>query len=300
MLIAVPRVQVLMSTYNGERHLAEQVTSIRAQQGIDVTLTVRDDGSTDRTVAVLQSLGVRVQCGGNLGLPDAFFHLLQESDEAADLWALADQDDVWRRDKLARAVQALRGATQPALYCARVLVTDEHLRPLYAHPFPRRGPSFANALVQNVATGCTIVINAAAREVLRDRWPSYAVMHDAWLYLVIAGTGIVHYDPELVVRYRQHGGNSVGVGRGPLSRVAGRVRRQLSAGGSGAHGRQDRELLCTHGDVLLPGARRELETFLTSQSRPHGRLRYALTGSAHRQTTGSDLVLKGLQVLGRV
>ncbi len=90
-------------------------------------------------------------------------------------------------------------------------------------------------------------------------------MHDAWLYLVATGTGTVVYDPEVVVHYRQHARNAVGMGRGPVSRVAGRVRRQLTPGGAGAHGRQDRELLRTHGDVLHADAKAELVRFLAAQ-----------------------------------
>ncbi|MCW2779209.1 MAG: spsA [Frankiales bacterium] len=294
------RVEVLLSVYDGERHLGEQVDSILAQRDVDVRLTVRDDGSRDGSVALLRARGVDVRAGTNLGLPDAYFSLLQDSTDDVDLWALADQDDVWLPHKLARAAAQLEGHEGPALYCARVLVVDEDLRPLYPHVLPHRGPSFANALVQNVATGCTVVLNREARALVRDRWPSYAVMHDSWLYLVLAGTGTVLYDPEVVVHYRQHGANVVGMGHGPVARVAGRVRRQLRPGGAGAHGRQDRELLRTHGDVLRPQARRELEAFLAAQHHLPGRLRYALRGAAHRQTRGSDAVLKALQVLGRV
>lgn len=289
-----------MSTYDGERHLREQVDSILAQQGVHVRLTVRDDGSRDGTVALLGSLGVTPVRGKNLGLPSAFFQLLEDSADDVDLWALADQDDLWLPHKVHRAASALAGRQAPTLYCARVLVADEELRPLYPHPLPARGLSFPNALVQNVATGCTIVLNRAARDLLRGRWPAHAVMHDAWLYLVLAGAGDVLYDPEVVVHYRQHPANVVGMGRGPFSRVTGRVRRQLTPGGAGAHGRQDAELLRTHGDVLRPGARAELERFLEARGTLPRRLAYAATGAAHRQTRGSDLVLKGLQVLGRV
>lgn len=278
--------------------------SILAQEGVRVRLTVRDDGSTDGTLTVLAEYAadprVVVRAAANVGLPQAFFLLVQDSLAEADFWALADQDDVWLPHKLSQAVGQLRDTTGPALCCARVLVVDENLRPLYSHPLPARGPSFANALVQNIATGCTIVINSAGRGMLRDRWPSFAVMHDAWLYLVVSGTGTVVYDAEVVVAYRQHVGNAVGMGRGPVTRVLGRVRRQLAPGGAGAHGRQDAELLRTHGDVLLPEARRELEALLDSRRSLGARVRYVRTGAAHRQTRASDVVLKGLQVLGRV
>lgn len=295
-----PLVEVLLATYNGERHLAEQVASIRSQRDVRVRIVARDDGSTDRTVALLRELAVDVKLAGHVGLPNSYFHLLQDSGADADFYALADQDDVWRPDKLTRAVQAIRSLRGPALYCARVQVTDEHLEPLYPHPLPERGPSFANALVQNIVTGCTIVLNPASRDVLRDRWPDFAVMHDAWCYLVVTGTGTVVYDPFVAVDYRQHARNAVGMGGDRRTRIAKRVRRQLTPGGAGAHGRQNQAVLRTHSDVLTLEAKRELETFLSAQHDWRRRLVYAATGAAHRQTIGSNAVLRVLLGLGRV
>ena len=237
-----PLVEVLMSTYDGAPYVREQVDSILRQTHRELRLVVRDDGSSDDTVAVLRSIDddrLRVVEGDNLGLPDAFFRLLDDSGDDAEYWALADQDDVWVPEKLARAVADLSRLDGPALYCARVLVTDEQLKPLQPHQLPRRGPSFANALVQNIALGCTTVINRAARDLLRQRWPRDCVMHDAWMYLVVAGAGTVVYDQRVAVLYRQHGGNSVGVGRNAVGRLTGRLRRQLSPGGPGKHGRQN-------------------------------------------------------------
>lgn len=302
--MSAPLVEVLMSSYEGARFVGEQVQSVLAQTHRRLRLVIRDDGSGQPTREVLRELArdprVELREGDNLGLPHAFFRMLDESGDDADLWALCDQDDVWAPDKVARTVAALEDVEGPALYCARVHVVDEHLAPLYPHELPLRGPSFANALVQNIALGCTVVVNREARDLLRGRWPRECVMHDAWMYLVVAGAGTVVYDHALVVEYRQHGRNSVGMGRGPLPRLAGRVRRQLSPDGPGKHGRQDLELLRLHGDRLRSEARRQLDDFLAAQRSLGGRLRYVATGAAHRQTRGSDLVLKGLQVLGRV
>lgn len=292
-----------MSTYDGAPYVREQVLSVLDQTHPPLRLLVRDDGSRDGTPELVEAVGdprVTLVRSDNVGLPAAFFALLDASSDDADLWALADQDDVWLPGKLARAVEALHGRDGPALYCARVAVVDERLHPLYLHELPHRGPSFANALVQNIALGCTVVVNREAREVLRHRWPQECVMHDAWMYLVVAGTGTVLYDPEPVVLYRQHGANAVGMGRGPVARLVGRVRRQLAPGGAGRHGRQDRELLRLHGDRLQRAALLQLDGLLSAQDRLSSRARYALGGAAHRQTFPSDMVLKGLQVLGRV
>lgn len=294
-----PLVEVLMSTYDGERFVREQVDSILGQTHPRLRLLVRDDGSRDGTVALLRSMEdprLEVRAGENVGLPHAFFRLLDESHDDADLWALSDQDDVWLPDKLARAVARLAPIYGPALYCARVAVVDEELRPLYLHELPWRGPSFANALVQNIALGCTIVINREARALLRGRWPRECVMHDAWMYLVIAGCGTVVYDHEPVVLYRQHDRNSVGMGRGPFSRLAGRVRRQLAPDGPGRHGRQNAELVRLFGQKSLTSEDRALAQVLAGRTR-------SVRGPAsatHRQTHGSHAVLLALRCLGRV
>ena len=300
----VPLVEVLMSTHNGAKHLQPQIQSVLSQADVSVRLVVRDDGSTDDTVHLLRSINstsLHVDAGRNLGLPNAYFSLIQDSTPDADLWALADQDDVWMPYKLSRAAAMLRRHEEPAMYCARVQVVDDELRPLYPHPLPRRGPSFANALVQNIATGCTIVFNGAARAALRDRWPKFAVMHDAWVYLVVSGIGTVIYDPTVVVAYRQHANNAVGMGTGSLSRTMRRIQRQLSVEGPGAHGRQNAQLKATHAPLLSSTARRQLNRVLeASEGSLSERVRYALTGPVHRQTVGSDLVLRALIVAGRL
>lgn len=291
-----------MSTYNGRKHLRQQIDSVLAQTDVEVRLVVRDDGSTDETLAILEEYAcdprVIVRQGDNLGLPGAYFRLIEESDGSADYWALADQDDVWLPHKLAVAVRRLSLHEGPVLYCARVHVVDEALRPLYRHPLPRRGPSLDNALVQNIATGCTIVVNRDAREALRGRWPASAVMHDAWLYLVLTAVGAVVYDPQVVVLYRQHHANAVGMGRGRTARVAGRVRRQLSTGGAGAHGRQNRSLLDTHWDLLPPRVAAEIQGICIADARQ--RIVIALRGKLHRQSRGSSAVLRILIALGRL
>lgn len=93
-------VQVVMSTYNGEKYLKEQIDSILSQEGVDVRLYIRDDGSSDRTTDILASYqehkNVKIEKGNNLGFAKSFLTALDECDEA-DYYAFSDQDDVWEK-----------------------------------------------------------------------------------------------------------------------------------------------------------------------------------------------------------
>jgi len=131
----------------------------------------------------------------------------------ADYFAFADQDDVWDADKLQRAVSALSTAAQnrPALYCSRTRLIDEQGGPVGLSPLFTRPPGFANALIQNIAGGNTMVFNRAARELLVAFGDVDVVSHDWWVYLVISACGgEIFYDSEPSLDYRQHRGNQIG------------------------------------------------------------------------------------------
>ena len=107
--------------------------------------------------------------------------------------------------KLSRAVRFLEGsARRPSMYCGRLTVTDVKLKAVGLSPVPRRPLSISNALVENVALGPTIVINARGRDLVARKLPDYAVMHDAWLYLVFSSLGQILYDIQPHLLYRVH------------------------------------------------------------------------------------------------
>ena len=213
------KVVVLMSTWQGERFVEEQLRSILAQLPPNGQLIVRDDGSTDAGVARIEALGdarVTVLRGENLGFARSFFALLDAAPDAADVVMLSDQDDVWLPDKIARAISHLAGMNdRPALYCSRLRLVDETLSPLGSSPAWHRRPSFRNALVENIAFGCTCALNRAGLRLARDHGdPDLLYFHDWWLYLVVAAFGDVVADPQPTILYRQHASNSVGAREG--------------------------------------------------------------------------------------
>ncbi len=166
---------ILLATYRGERFLGEQLRSYLAQTDRDWMLYWRDDGSRDATVALLDAFArdaasgrvVRAAVqGGRLGASGSFMRLLGaalDAEPGAVVFAFSDQDDVWLPDKLARGRRALGDlpAEIPALYCARQMLVDEAGRKLGVSP-PIRRAGFPAALTQNVATGCTVMLNRAA------------------------------------------------------------------------------------------------------------------------------------------
>jgi glycosyltransferase involved in cell wall biosynthesis len=227
------RVVVLMSTYQGERYVTEQVASILSQLPEDGRILVRDDGSCDGTLAKIEAFGdyrISVIRGGNIGFLRSFLSLIQAAPTDADMFMLADQDDVWLPGKIERAERYLKGRDAvPRLYCSRMRLVDDDLKPIGFSPEWPRKPSFQNALVENVVTGCTAAFNRAALDLVQQHGDvELLYYHDWWLYLVIAAFGEVYADPEPTVLYRQHGGNAIGMGAGlgrylTIMRVLGRV-----------------------------------------------------------------------------
>ena len=232
-------VTILLSTFNGRDFLDEQLASLRDQTHASWRLCWRDDGSLDGSGQALEAFAGTLpthQCtplaqdGRHRGIAQSFLtllrlHILTGSDEVV---AFADQDDIWLPDKLSRGVRALGALPtgRPALYCARQMLVDERARTIGPSPETRRPPAFPASLAQNIATGCTVMLNAtAARLIASLRAPS-GTLHDWWSYLVVsAAGGEILVDGVPVVLYRQHRRNAVGAPRTRLRRGAGALRR---------------------------------------------------------------------------
>jgi hypothetical protein len=194
-------------------------------------------------------------------------------------------------------VEAIQDVEGPGLYCCAVRLVSESLSEIKVHRRCVRGPSFENALVENIATGCTIVLNRPAIDLLASRAPQKFVMHDAWCYLVVAGCGRVVYDPQPYVLYRLHRSNAVGVGPTRWAEWSGRAARQVRDGRERKLTGQAEELNRLYGPQLRSDAARSLDEFLGARSPLTSRLRYAVRGSAYRQRRLDDLIFRSLYAL---
>ncbi len=257
-------VQVLLSAYNGAEYLIRQLDSILLQAGVELSLLVRDDGSSDRTLEILRAYekrypNVSVYAGDRKGAAESFYDLLRHADLSKRYFAFADQDDVWHRDKLLRAVLRLEQdpSDRPALYASSVVYASKNLRDRRnVTSLVRRSPSFGNALMENICMGCTQVFNLRLLELVRGHLMHGSVWHDWWMYLTAAYFGTVIFDPRPSILYRQHGKNAVGMqdcrGKRWISRI--RRIRQMK------HSLSEQACLFkdTYADLLQADARLEL------------------------------------------
>lgn len=223
-------VAILLCTYQGGQYLTEQLASFRAQSHTEWKVWVSDDGSTDNTHAVLsshlQAWGadrLAINCGPRKGFSANFMSLICRDEIFAEYYAMSDQDDIWCEDKLERAVRWLESVPPdvPALYCTRTELVDDLGDKLGFSPLFSRPPTFANAIVQNIAGGNTMVFNNAARDLLKAAGAHVQVVaHDWWAYIVISGCGgKVFYDPKPSLLYRQHAENLIGANAGFRARL---------------------------------------------------------------------------------
>jgi glycosyltransferase involved in cell wall biosynthesis len=212
-------VAILLTTYNGEKYLREQLDSFIAQTYQDWVIFASDDGSTDKTLTILneyqEKLGKRkltILVGPQKGYASNFLSLVCLPELEAEYFSYSDQDDIWDKEKLERAVTLISKDNKPCLYCARTRIVDANGRYMHDSPLFTKPPSFLNALVQSIGGGNTMIFNHNTLELLRSFGKDIKIIaHDWWTYLVVTGSGgNIYYDLQTSVAYRQHGNNIIG------------------------------------------------------------------------------------------
>lgn len=298
------RVAILLSTFNGEEFLQQQLDSLYAQQGVSCHIFVRDDGSSDGTLEIVRRYErerrrMSLMAGPNIGFVRSFFTLLQEAGQDYDFYFFCDQDDVWHPFKVSEAIAALRRRNfrGPAMYCGRTEYVDQSLKLLGLSPdYPSDKLGWGNALVQNIATGCTVGLNAPARELLLSGLPGRCLAHDWWAYLVVSAFGEVIFDRQSYIQYRQHGGNAIGMQQGGWSGVWKRMRRLWRRRDFGILD-QLSEFLNLYGERLSARQREQVKSLLRSRQSLWGGIRLAGMGFYWRMRPIDSLILRVMLIL---
>lgn len=311
---ALPHVTILLCTANGGRFLEAQLASYLAQSHRDWSLWVSDDGSRDDTLAQIAAFArahgdaheVRVVAGPGQGAAANFLSLLNHPELPEGPVALSDQDDVWLPDKLTRALtrmaraQGENGNGSGVLYGAQSLHVREDLRAIAPSRPPRRPPSFANALTQNIVSGHSAVLDPAALALVRRAGlPAGVEHHDWWLYQLLAGAGArIEIDEAVVLKYRQHGRNVMGAHRGWRAR-AGRM-KMLFDGTYGDWVKANVAALGRVESLLTPDNRDRLAQVRASLGRgPAGAWQLRRAG-LYRQSPGASALFYAAAALGRI
>lgn len=302
------KIIVLMSTYNGEKYINQQLDSVLEQ---DVTgqgqlqILVRDDGSTDATRQILdryQAEGKLQWYGGeNLGPEKSFWHLMGSAPQG-DFYAFCDQDDYWFKDKLSRAVALLEKEEKdkPLLYCGTFTATDRDLHPIHIRPSAlNKYTDYAHSLIYSTAPGCTFVFNHCARlaAMAYDMQKNPVMIHDWLLHRIVTiNGGKMLYDAQSHIYYRQHGNNTIGAQDGGVKGLAARIRRFLT--GSSRRVRSDcaKALLEIYGETVTPQVRSALDLVANYTVSPKKR-RALLRDKRFQTGTANDLFFRCLVML---
>lgn len=212
-----PKIVVLLSTYNGEKYIAQQIDSILNQKNVNVMIYIRDDGSKDNTLNIINKFIKEyddiflINQGVNVGWKESFNELLYSAPKS-DYYAFSDQDDVWLPNKLETAVKNLEQVQdKPALYYSDVMIVDEELNFIGVKKNIPPVKTSESYLSQAYGQGCTMTFNYEARQLYKSYRLRKPVSHEAWMSILCAYFGTIVYDSESYVYYRQHEKNTIGV-----------------------------------------------------------------------------------------
>lgn len=233
-------IDILLATYNGEPYLYQQLESLFNQSCQDFKVLIRDDGSTDQTLAVIESFSKKypgrislVEGTDRLGPKGSFSALMKLSQ--APYVMFCDQDDIWKKEKIALSLKQMKQLEEisqgdtPLLVHTDLIVINEKGAPVhssfwkYANLSAETFTTVNRLLTQNVVTGCTVMMN---RKLCGMAYPipECAFMHDWWVALVASLFGKIAIVPQSTLFYRQHNKNAVGAKKfGSLTHILERL-----------------------------------------------------------------------------
>nr|WP_321486353.1 glycosyltransferase family 2 protein [uncultured Draconibacterium sp.] len=219
------KIEILLATYNSANYLRDLLDSLVAQSYANWNILVHDDGSDDETIAIFKEFEKQqgreikiLSSDKNLGPMRSFEKLLEYS--SAEYIMFCDQDDVWLPHKieesLARIQQLERkNPDKAALVFSDLEVVDEQLATInpsfwnYSKVDPENVYNAYKLLINNPAPGCTFIMNRKVKPLVLP-FPEQARMHDWWIILKVAESGVIDYLKKPSLLYRQHKKNIVG------------------------------------------------------------------------------------------
>lgn len=224
------KIAVLLSTYNGEKYLQQQIDSILGQKvDGELSLIIRDDGSTDSTRNIIRkyqdTIIVDNSVEQNLG-PALSFITLLKNHPGYDFYSFSDQDDFWYSEKLQCELEALKNYRVPAICFCNSFITDSSLQKITGVTYKKNPPvDFMSVMCAGGIQGAAMVFNRQLADVIiQNRLPSEISMHDAYVSrLCVSIGGRIVYLDETLFKYRQHENNTLGIKNGFVNKIKSRL-----------------------------------------------------------------------------
>lgn len=215
MVQTLMEIAILMSTYNGEKYLNEQLESLFNQQ-VDghMTIYIRDDGSSDGTIGIIKrwkkKLDIVLFEEDNVGPAKSFWKLFMKEDIQADYYAFCDQDDVWDPSKIQAGIFALQNEDSEALWCSNCRIIDQRGTVIF-EKMNQKSPDFSiiSQLVCGTTQGCAMLFNDQLRRYIIEKNAKTMPMHDFVIMTYAIAKGNVLYDNCPYFGYRVHSDNAV-------------------------------------------------------------------------------------------
>lgn len=296
------KIAVLLSAYNGNDYIEQQIESIYGQTYDQFELFIRDDGSNIDFLEKLRKLrdkfGFHLNEGKNIGFVCSFMNML-EYVEDADLYAFADQDDIWCEDKLEKAVNwhDNRGDVNvPCLFhSAYDIIDSERKRIIDNFYYPEEGYDFRRSITENHYSGFSMVINRPLRQMMLKGNPALIGYHDWWAAMIIKAFGVAYSDKHVTALHRAHGDNVT------TFNLRTRVRwlKQTISEDSDIH-RRCAEFKRCFGNELSDKDKAVLDMFCNEGYNFFDSLKKAFSSKRWRPQLTSEIVIRLLMLLGRI
>lgn len=250
-----PEIAILLSSFNGEKYIKDQLDSLLTQEDVGISVIVRDDGSSDSTLSILHDYKNKypdiftIISGDNIGWQKSFFFLIDYASKHCRgyrYFAFCDQDDIWRPDKLIAAVKILGNSDDMRLYSCNLLSFHDN-GSIGGKVLPDNvSTTYKNCILRNYAFGCTIVMNSHLLHRIALAPPSIVVPHDHWAYMVATFCGTVIFDKNPHILYRQHKDNAIGIRKGLINTIIRRTAALFRSYGTHTRENYAKELLTCH------------------------------------------------------
>lgn len=224
-------INILLSTYNGEKYVKKQIESILDQEGCDVFLTIRDDGSYDSTVQIIEELiscypdRIKLYKEENVGYRESFLHLVSIAEET-DYYGFADQDDYWEKDKCLvgiKKIEQIKNKSSVALYVSPVIICNENLEIIGYNDIesPNRLESY---FIRHRISGCTMIFTNSLRKIVKEFYDQGGITNKFIDHDLVVGSmaycyGTVIRDTESYMLHRRSSSSVTSGGRGLMNRI---------------------------------------------------------------------------------